>query len=144
VGSTPFWLTTGVLTLGLDHKRADRQADRGGGEGGGAGPRAGVRRSLGLFLLLTLHIIQLTPRKLSAEHKSCTGANDASSGQKTKGCIEGEDPAEEDPIWALCTYVLDLRRVIEVLTGPEAEGHAPIAKRMAAVAREVAAGLVLG
>jgi len=38
-------------------------------------------------------IIRLTPRKLNAEHKNCTGADGASSGQKTRGCIEGEDPA---------------------------------------------------
>jgi len=38
------------------------------------------------FFLL-LHIIQLTPQKLGAEHKNCTGADGASSGQKTKSCI---------------------------------------------------------
>ena len=37
--------------------------------------------------------MQLTPQKLSAEHKNCTGADGTSSGQKTRGCIEGEDPA---------------------------------------------------
>ena len=35
--------------------------------------------------LLTLYIIQFTPQRLSAEHKNCTGADGASSGQKTRG-----------------------------------------------------------
>ena len=41
-----------------------------------------------LVCLFILHITQLTPHKLIAEHKNCTSADGASSGQKTKVCIE--------------------------------------------------------
>jgi len=55
-------------------------------------PRAGSPSFL-ILLLRLLHSIQLTPQRPSAEHNNCTGANGASSGQKTRGCIEGEDLA---------------------------------------------------
>jgi len=45
------------------------------------------------FFFLILHNIQLTPQKLSTGRKNLPGTPGASSGQKTKRGIEGEDPA---------------------------------------------------
>jgi len=61
--------------------------------------------------LLTLPIIQLKTQQQSAEHKNCTGADGASSGQKTKGCMEGEDQAASGIIFNFLIGAPSLRPV---------------------------------
>jgi len=55
--------------------------------------RRDIEAYIHIYIYIILHILQLTPQRLSAEHKNCTGAYGASSGQKTRGCVEREDPA---------------------------------------------------
>jgi len=54
---------------------------------------AGARETIMFCFILISHIIQLTPKELSAEPKKQCQRRSASSGQKTKRGIEGEDPA---------------------------------------------------
>jgi len=51
------------------------------------------------FFFYVCYIIQLTPQELSAMRMNRSGADGASSGQKTRGCIEGEDPAVDGNIF---------------------------------------------